>query len=595
MAVEGGAAPPAESSDGARRESTLFYRSVLDFLGDLSNEARRFWLMVMLTGAAAGLVAVAFLHLLRFVQLAAWPPGASYLAAVSAAGHERRVIVPALAGLLMTLLWILTRQKLSGHGTPGVIEAIWRKGGRISLPRAFLRDASSIVAVSMGASLGREGALIQTGAATGSWLGARLRLSDAQMRTLCASGAAAGIAAAYNVPIGGAVFGLEVLLGSFALELFGPLVVACVVATLVSRLLIENHPTYAIPRYTLMTTGELVVMPLLGVIIGVASAAYVRAFELVTSIVNRVRGPLAYLLPPVVMAGLGVAAIRYPQLLGNGYDTVDQSLLGQLPLRLLLLLPLLKFAATALCSSAGVPGGLFTPSLYIGALFGGALGTVVHSIWPASAPAGAYALVGMGCVLAGTTHAAVSSVLIIFELTGDYDVILPLMVSCVLAAAISRRLYRDSIYTSSLRRRNVVLPEPPRPEWLRRTLVSSLLEPEAYTVAATLPFAEVALQLIELPAGHDLYVHDADGRYLGAIVLDDLKGHLPQPERLAMVIAADVADRTVAPLLPDVPLSELAQRFARTTLERLPVVDASSGRVIGTVSKGKLVGVGRFA
>ena len=594
MAVED-LQPSPTTEEPARRGTAIFYRSLVDFLSDLPNEARRFWLMVMLTGAAAGLVAVAFLHLLRFVQAVSWPPGASYLEAVSAAGPERRVVVPALAGVLMTVLWLVTRQKLSGHGTPGVIEAIWRKQGRLSLPRAFLRDASSIIAVSMGASLGREGALIQTGAATGSWLGARIHLTDAQIRILCASGAAAGIAAAYNVPIGGAVFGLEVLLGSFALELFGPMVVACVVATLVSRLLIENHPTYAIPRYSLMTARDFVLMPLTGVVVGVASAAYVRAFELVTAIVNRARGPLAYLLPPLVMAGLGVVAIRYPQILGNGYDTVDKSLLGALPLRLLLLLPLLKFAATALCSSAGIPGGLFTPSLYIGALFGGALGTLVHHVWPSSTPAGAYALVGMGCVLAGTTHAAVSSVLIIFELTADYDVILPLMVACVLAAAISRRLYRDSIYTASLRRRNVVLPEHPRPEWLRQTAVSSLLEPEVYAVPATLPFVEVALRLIELPAGHDLYVHDNDGRYVGAIVLDDIKGHLPQQEQLPMVIASDVADRAVTPVAPATRLADLAERFAKTPLERLPVVEPGTGRLVGTVSKGKLLTMGRFA
>ncbi len=567
----------------------MFYRSLLEFFRDLPREARRFWLLVMATGVAAGIVAAGFLHLLRIVQLLSWPRASTYLAAIEAAGDVRRVVVPTLAGLLVTGLWLLTRRKLSGHGTPGVIEAIWLKEGRLSLPRAFLRDAASSVAVSMGASLGREGALIQTGAATGSWLATRLRLSGAQTRVLCACGAAAGISAAYNVPIGGAVFGLEVLLGSFALELFGPIVISCVLATVVSRVLISTHPTYEVQHYALSTWREFGIMPVLGVVLGVASALYVRGLDRITQLLGKVPAKLSYALPPVIMALLGAAAIRYPQLLGNGYDTVDHALAGTLPIRLLLLLPVLKTLATALCSGGGVPGGLFTPSLYVGALLGGALGVLVHAAWPGSPPPGAYALVGMGGILSGTTHAAVSSVLIIFELTGDYDVILPLMVACVIAAAVSRRLEPDSVYTSSLRRRRVRLPEHPRPEWLQQRTVSSMMEDAADIVPSSTPFQDVVMRLIALESGRDLYVVSSDGRYLGAIVLDALKGHLPDWSHLPMVVAADVVDEGVVPVDPDLPLSELRARFAETHLDRLPVVDPSSEKLVGTVSKRRLL------
>jgi CIC family chloride channel protein len=571
------------------RATAVFYRSLVDFFQDLPTEARRFWLLVMLTGVAAGFIAAGFLHLLRFVQSLAWPAATTYLGAIQAAGEARRVIVPTIAGLLITALWLVTRQKLSGHGTPGVIEAIWHKEGRLSLPRAFLRDASSIIAVSLGASLGREGALIQTGAATGSWLAARLRLRGPQIRLLCACGAAAGISAAYNVPIGGAVFGLEVLLGSFALELFGPIVIACVVATLVARLLIEDHPTYMVPHYSLMNWRDLALMPLLGPLLGAISAFYVRGLDAVSALLAKVPKSLAYAMPPLVMALLGAAAIAFPELLGNGYDTVDAALLGSLPLRLLLILPLLKFAATAFCSAGGVPGGLFTPSLYVGALVGGALGALVHWLWPGSTPPGAYALVGMGSILAGTTHATVSSVLIIFELTGNYDVILPLMVSCVVSAAVSRLIEPDSVYTAALRRRNVRLPEHARPDWLRQTTVSALLDPLAETVPAGMPFDQVVLRLIAQKPGSDLYVVGPDGRYLGAIVLEALKGNLPDWSDLPMVVAADILDAELAPVSPDLALSSLRKRFADTHLERLPVVDPATRKLLGTVAKRQLL------
>jgi len=572
--------------------SGLFYRSFIDYFRDLPRGARAFWMIVIATGCVSGLVAAGFMQLLRFVQDVVWPAAPTYLGAIEAADPVRRVVVPLAAGVIVTILWLATRQKLSGHGTPGVIESIWNQEGHLALPPAFLRDASSIVAVSMGASLGREGALIQTSAATGSWLARRFGIVPEQRRLLVACGAAAGIAAAYNVPIGASVFGLEVLLGSFALELFGPIVVCCVAATIVSRILIENHATYLIPHFSLTTPRHFALVLILGPLLGVASAAYNAGMDAIARVLGRVPRPYAYAMPIIAMAALGAVAIEFPQLLGNGYDSVDRSLRGELPLLLLLALPGLKFLATAVCSAAGVPGGLFTPSLYVGALVGAALGWVATSLVPGTLP-GAYALIGMGCILAGTTHAAVSSVLIVFELTGDYEVILPLMLGCVLAAHVSRLLVRESIYTASLKRRKVRLPEHAGPDWMRRTSVADVYKPGADTVPPTLGFSDVVIALIALPPGHDLYVVSPDGQYLGAIVLDALKGHLPDHHELRAAIAADVLDATLAPVSLSLPLHALAARFAAVTSDKLPVVD-DAGKLLGTVSKTELVQRGRF-
>jgi CIC family chloride channel protein len=566
----------------------VFYSSIRGFIRDLPGSAKRFWLLVLATGIAAGLGAALLVKLLTLVQHLAWPPGSSFFEQVSAARPIDRIRLPVVGGVVVMLLAGLFRGPLGGHGTAEVIESIWIRAGRISLVRSLVRGVSSIVVVALGAPLGREGALIQTGAATGSWLGERLRIPVDQVRVLVACGASAGIAAAYNVPIGAALFGLEALLGSFALELFGPIVVCCGVATLISRALVAGHPSYVIPHYALLTPREVLFGTMFAPLFGAAAALYIWVIDGLPILFERVPRRLALIMIPASLAAVGAVSVHFPELLGNGYDTVDAALLNHLPLLLLLLLPMFKMLATGVCAGAGVPGGLFTPSLYYGALLGGAVGQLVNLVWPGVGSPGAYALIGMGAVLAGTTHAAISSVLIIFELTGDYDVILPLMLTCAISATVSRRLEPRSLYTAVLARRGIHLPEVPRPEWLRARRVDELLHAEHNRTAAKTHFEQVVVQLLALPPGHDLYVTSDDGRYLGVIVLDALKGHLPESSLLRMIVAADVMDSSVEPVTLGSSLSEAQTRLSETWLDKLPVID-TSGRLVGTVSKGDLL------
>ncbi|WP_371877541.1 chloride channel protein [Pyxidicoccus parkwayensis] len=570
-----------------------FYHSLRGFLQGVTQVEKRFWLLVVAVGLIAGLGAVVLLKVLRFTQQLFWRNGGEeFLAGVAAAPTWRRVLIPILGGALVTLVSLLVGRPLRGHGTAGIIESIWVKEGWLSLPRAVLRGLVSILAVGLGAPLGREGALLSTGAASGSALSRTLRLGPGQARLLVACGASAGMASAYNVPIGAALFGLEVLLGSFALEMFGPIVVSCVVATLVSRLLIADHPSYVIPHYALTHPRELALAIALGLVMGVASAIYVRGINALSDLLDRAAGWLSAFLPLVGMTVVGVVAVWLPQLMGNGYDAVNAALLGHVPLQMLLILPLAKLVLTSLCAGAGVPGGLFTPSLFFGALLGGAFGVLAGHAIPGTAPSGAYALLGMGAVLAGTTHASVSAVLIIFELTGDYPLVLPLMLSTVVAAAVSRRLEPESLYTSVLNRRNVRMPATV-PQWLRHEGARALLMPVHQRVSPSAPFQEVVAMLLELPAGEDLYVTDDQGRYRGALVLDALKGHLPDHSLLQATIAEDILDTRVSPITPDLSLAEVARRFSETALERLPVVD-SDYRLLGTISKRDVLKQGTF-
>ena len=578
--VPGGTAPP------------FFFRTLRDFLRVLPGAAQRFWVLVIATGALTGLGSGALLMALSAVQRLAWPPADRFTDAVQAASPLQRVLVPTSAGLLVAVVMLLWRRPLGGHGTARILEAIWHRP-ELSLPRALARGLLSIASVGLGASLGREGALVQTGAATGSWLATRLGVSERQARVLVACGAASGIAAAYDVPIGGAVFGLEVLLGSFALELLGPIVVSCVVATAVARTLPVPHPAYVIPEYALLRPGELLLGLALAPVLGVASAAYVRVMGWVEVRFDRLPPRAKPLLPVLGMAAVGVLSLRFPAVLGNGFDTVHEMLLGAVPLELLLVLPLVKLAATAVCAGTGVPGGLFTPSLFFGAAIGGAAGELLALAFPGLAPPGALALVGMAGVLAGTTHAAVSAVLILFEMTGDYAVILPLMLSATLAAVTSRAIEPDSLYTAPLRRRGVALPELPRPEWLRAIPVAALVDGEAERVPPTLAFDALVKKLLTLPPGHDLYVTDAQGGLLGVVRLDALKGTISDQADLGMIVAADVVDREVQPITTSMSLAEVAARFGESDLERLPVVDADR-RLVGTVGMRDLLARGTF-
>ena len=584
---------PDDGLGAPHRAPPVFYRNLREFLRSIPGARQRFWVLVLAVGALAGLGAGALLSLLALVQRFAWPPAGTFVEAVAAAGTVRRLAVPVGAGVVVSIAFLVWRRLEGGHGTARILEAIWNPGRELSLGRTLSRALLSIVSVGAGASLGREGALVQTGAAAGSWLAARLRIGEAQARVLVACGAAAGIAAAYDVPIGGALFGLEVLLGSFALELLGPIVVSCVVAVVVARTLPVPHLAYAVPPYELLRPSSIALGLALAPVLGLASAFYVRVMGWVEVTLDRLPAWFQPVLPPLGMLAVGLLALRWPQIPGNGFDTVRAMANGLLPLGLLLVLPLLKLAATAACAGTGVPGGLFTPSLFYGAAIGGAVGQLAEHVWPGLAAPGALALVGMAGVLAGTTHAAVSSALIVYEMTGDYGVILPLMICAAVAAIVSRAVEPDSLYTAPLRRRGVRLPALPRPEWLRSTEVSALVRHDAETVPPDAPFEDVLRRLMALPPGHDLYVTGAGGGLVGIIRLDALEGTFPDQAHPGKLVAGDLANRAAEWITTGTSLEEVARRFREGELERLPVVD-DAGRLLGTVGMRDLIAAGRF-
>lgn len=409
--------------------------------------AVRFWAAVILTGIGAGIGAVALTTLLSLVQHLFWPPaGESLLVAAKASLNWHRVAVLAGAGVLTGLgQWVLVRVS-SGNGIE-ITAALWFHAGRLPTLRTIGSAILSVIIVGMGASLGREGAPKQVGAVTADVLSNGFGLSDEQRRLLVACGAGAGMAAVYNVPLGGALFALEVLRGVLALRLVLPAVTASLIATMISWIAIPDAPTYTI-HMAQYPASILFWAMIAGPIVGVVSAGFVRAVAAADRL--RPRGFWRFIAPVIVFTLLGAASIWFPQLLGNGKDATQLAFAGQAGPLLIAILLVLKPLATVLCLGSGAPGGLFTPSLTLGALLGGALGYVWTLLCPGT-PLGLCAVIGAGAVLAATTQGPISAVVLMIELTGhDRAFVLPMLIAVVTATLIARTIDPRSIYDARL-------------------------------------------------------------------------------------------------------------------------------------------------
>jgi H+/Cl- antiporter ClcA len=417
--------------------------------GVLAGYSLRFWGLVVAVGVLAGLAAAGFIEILNGVEHLAWGrPASAFEAAVEAAPPARCVLVLVGAGVIAGIGTLLVR-RLRGSGGGEVSEAIWFGGGRLELVPSLVRGVVSIVTVAMGVSLGREGAPQLAGAAVASELCDRVRaITPAQRRLLVAGGAGAGMAAVYNVPLGGALFALEVLLGSLALPLVLPALLMSLTATAVGWLAVPTHATYAVAA-TGVSAAPVVWAALIGPLAGLVAVAWVRL--VVAANLRRPSRRITRLLAPVVIfAALGGLAIAYPQLLGNGKDLAQAVFVGRLSVGLLAVLFVFKPLVTGACLGSGSPGGLFTPTLALGVLFGALLGHAWTALWP-GAPIADYALIGGGAVLAAAMQGPLCATVLMLELTHSNGALsVPLLLAVGEATVLARLLRVPSIYSARL-------------------------------------------------------------------------------------------------------------------------------------------------
>lgn len=491
-----------------------------------------------------------------------------------------RLIIPAIGGLIGGSI-IQFGMRLHGRvTTTDYMEAVVLGDGKISTRRTLVKCLSALFTIASGGSIGREGPLVQLSSLVASVAGRVQRWTTPRLRLLVGCGAAAGIASAYNAPIAGAVFVAEIVLGSMAMEIFGPLVFASVIATLTVRGFVGTDPLYNIPPFRLNGNWEIVPYLALGLVAGLTAPWFIRLLRTTEAWVGRMAVPVSI---KMCAGGLvvGLLAIWQPQVCGNGYSTVSGILHGQWVWTTLALILAFKVLATTATFASGAVGGVFTPTLFVGAALGFLFGSgAQHVTGSATLNPAAFALVGMGAFLAAAAHAPIMAIVIMFELTLDYQIILPLMLACVVGYYTSVNIEKKSIYAEALKRKGA--------GDYRRQLaelhVRDLMKPNPLTVSRNAGFAEIGEKFVANRFNY-IYVTD-NGKFLGAISLHDIKNFLNTPELAKVVIAGDLLRESFPVIRPEASLTEALEHFSRHDGERLPVVSGSSKQgLVGTVSK----------
>ncbi len=411
---------------------------------DACEMTTKMWLMITLTGAGAGLTSGLLMRLLKEVQQLSFPHRmGDYLVGVKAASAERRVLIVVLGGLVAAASLSLLR-RITGGTDGDVTGSIWRKQGQFKAGPTVVQSLISIVIVGMGAAVGREQALKNTGAAVAGKISDWTRLSLGQRHLLVACGAGAGMAAAYNVPLGGAFFAVEVLLGTISITNVLAAMLASFVAVTVSWIFLPNAPTFNVAELSI-TPSLMLWAAIAGPVMGACSAVYVRVIGWAES--GKPKAAMALIAPIAIFAALGVLSIAFPEVLGNGKDVVQEAFGSQLGTALLCSLLILRPLATAMCFKSGVPGGLFTPTMTFGALLGGLLGEAWSHLAPGTSK-DSYAILGAGAMLASASQGPISSVVFMLELTNHTDaLIVPLLVAVTGATLTGRRLNVHSMYS----------------------------------------------------------------------------------------------------------------------------------------------------
>jgi len=568
-----------------------FHNRLLNWMGQrkLSQETL-LMVLAIFSGLVGGLGAVAFQKLIHFFNRLAFEDLYQWLEHFSG-GLFLLPLIPAVGGLLVGLLVYHFAPEAKGHGVPEVMDAVARKDGVIRPRVVVVKTLASAICIGSGGSVGREGPIVQIGSALGSTVGQFFRLSAQQMRILVGCGAAAGISATFNAPLAGAFFAFEVILGTFTAQAVSPIIIASVVATLVSRTFLGNHPAFSVPAYQLVSLWEVPLYLLLGLLCGSLAVAFTKTLYKTEDIFERLAIP-EYYKPLIGGLLVGLIGIWLPQIFGVGYGTVGQTLFGQLGFVLVLGLLIAKLIATSLTIGSGGSGGIFAPSLFLGAMAGEAFGKIVHWALPTlSAPVGAYALVGMSALVAGTTHAPISAILILFEMTDDYRIILPLMCASIFSTLIARKLLKESIYSMKLERRGKQVHRGMDESILRSIPVSEVMNPSFDAIPMNAHLKEVIRQ-VQASAQGVFPVIDKQGVLQGLLTLQDLRLAPPAADETLsrLFTASDLITGEVLSVCPSDHLWDALEKFKIRDVAYVPVVeDDQSKRVVGLLAKSSIL------
>ena len=493
----------------------------------------------------------------------------------------RRLLLPVLGGAIVGPLIYFFAREARGHGVPEVMIAVITRNSVIRPVVVVVKALASAVSISTGGSVGREGPIVQIGAAIASTTGQIMRVRPAQLKTMVGCGVAAGISATFNAPIAGTLFALELIVSDFGLTSFTPILVSAVAATAITRHFHGNIIEFTLPQFTMVSHWEFAFYLILGLIAGIVGSTFSRSIYHADDLIEKTKIP-QWIRPAFGGLFVGITALIYPHIMGVGYDTIRVLFDGGLTFQVMLLLVVLKILATAVTIGSGGSGGIFAPSLFIGAMLGGAFGSVVNHIFPdITAPTVAYALVGMAAVNGACTLAPLSAIIILFELTNEYGIILPLMFTVVMATFISRKISAESIYTEKLRRKGINAHHGEDLNILRALAVKDVIRHDEASIRETDEF-DTLVKLALTTHRNVIFTLDESNCFTGAISLQDLKYVLSNPKELRYIHHMVDFKQELKPVLITESLDTVVDRFTETGFDRLPVVDERH-QLVGSV------------
>jgi len=554
-----------------------------------TNEHTIMTILAVGVGLAGGYGAVGFRHLIDLLQSIAYGSSDTLLEVVRSVPWTIRWCIPALGGLVVGPLVYFGAREAKGHGVPEVMQAVALRSGLIRKRIVVVKTLASALTIATGGSVGREGPIVQIGSAIGSSIGQMLKVSPERMRTLVGCGAAAGIAATFNAPIAGSMFALEIILGDFGLATFSPIIIASVTATAVSRHYLGNTPAFIVPAYELISVWEFPIYVALGLFCALVAVTFVKVLYRTEDLFDGVRFP-EYLKPVLGGVVLGFLGLAFPQLLGVGYGGIDQALLETYTGWFLLLLVVFKILATAITIGSGGSGGVFAPSLFLGAMAGSLFGILAHTLFPSlTATPAAYGIVGMGAVVSATTHGPLAAILILFEMTGNYKIILPLMTTCIISTLAARQIMPESIYTLKMIRKGVDIRAGKEINVLRSIPVREVMNTDVDTVEESVTMRHLAEKISK--SKHNAFpVVDATGKLTGILSHVDYQDAVFDENLEDLVVVKELATPRLATVSSEDNLYDALEKISIKDYSLLPVVASEDPtRLLGVLSRRDII------
>ncbi len=538
--------------------------------------------LAALIGVAGGFGAILFRWMVNFFQGFIIGHGEDTVILLMAVPWWQKLLLPVVGGLVVGPMVHFGAPEAKGHGVPEVLDAMVFKKGVIRPIVAAVKILASAITIAFGGSVGREGPIVQIGAGMASTLGQWLRFSPQRLRTLIGCGAAAGIAATFNAPIAGVFFALEILMRDFAIVTFSPIIVSSVIATAVSREFLGSNPSFQVPDFAIESSLELPFYLLLGLLVGLLAIVYVRTLYATEDAFERMPVP-PWIKPAIGGLGLGLILIWFPQVYGVGYSSMVHALHGNMALGLMALLVVVKLLAVDLTLGSGFSGGIFAPALYLGGMLGGAFGAALIYIFPSTHhTVGTFAMVGMAAMVGAATGGPLTAILILFEMTGQYQVILPLMLASIGSALVYRSVMKDTIFTLKFARQGKQLHFGRESAILRNFHVEDIMEVNPTTILTTDRLGRFLKLFLENQAEH-FYVVDDKGFLAGQISIHDIKDLLHEDGLQKVLIAEDIVNEVDDYVYRQDNLEDCLIKLGHRDHSDLPVLYSAEKRILAGV------------